>query len=332
MSFSLAASVSLASSSPILSLPFCGQVRQKHCFVGCHAGPEVQFADPGVALGLVQLGHQMTQIITIHNTSQFSPATWTLHALPQQASSSSASSSNSAAQHAQQGAERYQGMPAVLEAKQEQQLQEEACVTEQEAAPEADIATSAQSGNPFEDSPAAEEQEEECGCSLLIQPECGILAAGASATVQVGTCHQKLSNDVGLCCNNRCCSLGSSKSASGRSLHLCAALSVSPLPSFVYARSCRSAPSCQSMPILAPSCLSSCSRCCPSQTVASTAIGRHAHIQHLRQLYGPTLHAFRRCSYTRQMRHFRHSLDTITTSMLPVGNVIRASAHRSNPR
>ena len=172
-------------------------MRQEHCFVGYRAGPEVQFADPGMALGLVQLGHQTTHSVTIHNTSQFSAATWTLHALPLPASSSSASSSNSAAQHTQQAAERYQGMPAVLEAQQEQllqQLQEQACVTEQDAASEPDVAMAAQRGNPFEDSSAGEVEEEECGCSLLIQPECGILDAGASATVQVSTCHRNVSD------------------------------------------------------------------------------------------------------------------------------------------
>lgn len=182
-------SLLMSSSSTIIVSPsLCSQVRPKHWFVGYHAGPAVQFADPDVALGLVQLGNQVTQTITIRNTSLFSAATWTLHALPQQASSSSASSSNTAAQHAQQAADTAsQGMPAVLQAKQQllQQLQEEAHATDQDAAPHAGATTAAQSGHPFENPPAAEEEEEEHGCSLSIQPECGLLAAGASATVQV---------------------------------------------------------------------------------------------------------------------------------------------------
>ena len=165
----------------------------------------MQFIDPGIALGLVQLGNQLTQTITVHNTSLFSPATWTLHALPQQVSSSSsgAAESDSAAQHAQQAqaAETAkQGVPAVLQAKEQQLLQQlqDAAVTNQGAASEADesksntvaadVATAAQSENPFEGLPVAEEEGAELGCSLVIEPECGVLAAGASATVQVSTC------------------------------------------------------------------------------------------------------------------------------------------------
>lgn len=160
------------------------------------AGPAVQFTDPSVAFGLVQLGKHVTQPIIIHNTSGFSSATWTLHALPQQASGSSVISSNSAAKHAKQAADT--GMPAVLEAKQQlllQQLQE-AQMTEQGTASEADESTSttvakadviiaAQSTNPFEGSPPAEEEDGESRCRLFIEPECGILGAGASASVQV---------------------------------------------------------------------------------------------------------------------------------------------------
>ena len=186
---------------------------RSHCFIiiiwadaagalKCGAGPTVQFADPGVAFGLVQLGKQVTQTVTIQNTSRYSSATWTLHALPQQASSAGASDSCYAAQLAQQAVETaYQGIPGALQAKQQQLLQQlqEAHVTAQSAASEADestsivvaagVATATQPENPFEGLPAAEEEEEECGCRLLIEPECGVLAAGASASVQVTRCH-----------------------------------------------------------------------------------------------------------------------------------------------
>lgn len=150
----------------------------------------------------MQLGNHLTRTITIQNTSRSSSATWTLHALPQQVSSSSsgAAKSDNAAQHAQQAAETAnQGVPAVLQAKEQQLLQQlqDAAVTNQGAASEADessstsvaadVATAVPSENPFEAVPAAEEEEEELGCSLLIEPECGVLAAGASATVQVST-------------------------------------------------------------------------------------------------------------------------------------------------
>ena len=156
-----------------------------------------------MAFGLVQLENQLSQTITVHNTSHFSFATWTLHALSQPPSSSGIISSNYTAQHGKQATETAnQGMPAVLEAKQQQLLQQlqEAQVTEQGTASEADeslsitvaeagVTAAAQSTNPFEGLPAAEEEEGESGCRLLIEPECGILAAGASASVQVSRHH-----------------------------------------------------------------------------------------------------------------------------------------------
>ena len=188
---------------PVFDICWCSLQIQGLGLDGSCAGPAVQFTDPGIALGLVQLGHQLTQTVTIHNTSRFLPATWTLHALPQHVSSSSsgAAEPDSTAQHAKQAAETAsQGVPAVLQAKEQQLLQQlqDAAMFTQGAASEADesrsntvaadVATAAQSENPFEGLPAAEEEGEELGCSLVMEPEWGVLAAGASATVQVSPC------------------------------------------------------------------------------------------------------------------------------------------------
>ena len=93
--------------------------------------------------GLVQLGTQVSQQITIHNPSQHSSASWTLRELPQAGSSAADASCispkqpgtsgivegegdlNNAAQQAQQGAEFTScGVPAALQQKGEQLLQQ----------------------------------------------------------------------------------------------------------------------------------------------------------------------------------------------------------------
>ncbi len=103
----------------------------------------MEFEDPGLIFGLVQLGTQVSQQITIRNPSRYSPASWTLRELPQHSSStsstdlasaeqpSSSSSTvgevnlNGGAQHAQQGGEaKPLGMPAVLQEKGEQLLEQ----------------------------------------------------------------------------------------------------------------------------------------------------------------------------------------------------------------
>ena len=234
----------------------------------CCAGPAVQFADPGAAFGLVQLGKQLSQTVTIQNTSQHSSAAWTLCVLPLNASSAGVPSSNTAAQqaqhassqansalsrsgspdsstsaqhaqqaaidsnadaqqaqqdaldptasaqqaaadssagaqHAQQAA--YQGLPAALQAKEQQLLQQlhDAHVADpQSTLTEADDSSSTSAAeaptlalNPFEGIPA-DEAEEEHGCRVTVEPEFGTLAAGASATVQVTQC--TLADNAGM--------------------------------------------------------------------------------------------------------------------------------------
>jgi len=103
----------------------------------------VKFEDPGLIFGLVQLGTQGCQQITIRNPSRYSSASWTLRELPQHSSSTSttdlasaeqpSSSSNAVdevdlnggAQRAQQGGEVMPvGVPAVLQEKGEQLLEQ----------------------------------------------------------------------------------------------------------------------------------------------------------------------------------------------------------------
>ena len=208
------------------------------------AGPSVQFEDPGLAFALVQLGRQVSQQITIRNTSQHSSASWALHVLPQHAGHSEVSTlnwtaqqaqhasstdasgftlaaqhagnhasmalsnpamlgssetlSNTAAfetQHAQQAAgTALGGMPAALHAKEQQLMQQlqEAQMTDQEADLAADAAASATAAtgdlaadgfamNPFE----AGEEQQGSGCRLCMKPDLGVLAPGASTSVQV---------------------------------------------------------------------------------------------------------------------------------------------------
>ena len=107
--------------------------------------------------------------------------------------------SNSEAQHAQQAAESLsQGMPAALQAKEQQLMQQlhEASVTDQEAGSEANAAlpiaaavaaNAADNGlwrNPFE-GPQGDDNSKGTGCQLVIVPEFGTLAPGASTSVQV---------------------------------------------------------------------------------------------------------------------------------------------------
>jgi len=103
----------------------------------------VEFEDPGLIFGLVQLGTQVSQQITIRNPSRYSPASWTLRELPQHSSStsstelaaaeqpSSSSSTvdeahlNGGAQRAQQGGEaKPLGVPALLQEKGQQLLEQ----------------------------------------------------------------------------------------------------------------------------------------------------------------------------------------------------------------
>lgn len=125
--------------------------------------------------------------------------------MPQQVSSSSgAAKSNSAGQHAQQAAETAnQGVPAVLQAKHPAAATNQGATSEagesRSPAAAADVATAAQLENPFEGLPDADEEGEEPGCSLVIEPECGVLAAGASATAQVSTCqYQFMTWSIGI--------------------------------------------------------------------------------------------------------------------------------------
>ena len=223
----------------------------------------MEFEDPGLIFGLVRLGTQVSQQITIRNPSRYSPASWTLHELSQHSSSTSStelasaeqpSSSrnaigevnlNNGAQRAQQGGEANSlGMPAALQEKGEQLLkqlhdqQSSVLTSTSEAAAEAsDQGQSADSGqmaapeqtsdaakqaahidaasgavtdasgdsqlsvvasiagdeveanqgmlsNPFEVA-AGTGGEEGGGVRMQLQPECGLLAPGASTTIQV---------------------------------------------------------------------------------------------------------------------------------------------------
>lgn len=176
----------------------------------CCAGPAVQFADPGAAFGLVQLGKQVSQTVTVHNTSQHSSAAWSLRVLPQNASSAAGSSSSSAAQQAQHASSQgnatlsFSGSPDTptsaddssgdaQHAQQPAAAPSAANVVEDSAvlmagdstsSPAEEAAIAAQVQNPFEGIPA-DEAEQEHGCRVIVEPEFGTLAAGASATVQV---------------------------------------------------------------------------------------------------------------------------------------------------
>ena len=106
-------------------------------------GPRVEFEDPGLIFGLVQLGTQVSQQITIHNPSQYSSASWTLQELPQPGSSAASTSVtapkqpntlgstggegnlNPDAQQAQQGTEvNSRGVLTALRQKSEQLVQQ----------------------------------------------------------------------------------------------------------------------------------------------------------------------------------------------------------------
>lgn len=107
------------------------------------SGPRVEFEDPGLIFGLVQLGTQVSQQITIHNPSQYSSASWTLRELPQPGSSAAGASVtapkqpstlgstggdgnlNPDAQQAHQGTEvNSRGVPTALQQKGEQLVQQ----------------------------------------------------------------------------------------------------------------------------------------------------------------------------------------------------------------
>lgn len=222
----------------------------------------MEFEDAGLIFGLVQLGTQVSQQITIRNPSSYSPASWTLRELPQHSNSTSSTDSasveqpssssstadeenlNDGAQRAQQeGEAKPLGVPAALQEKGEQlleQLHDQQIVvltaTPEAAAEASDQRQSADSGqtaapvqtpeaaqqpahldaasgavtdasgnsqlsvvgfiaggkveanqggvsNPFE---AAAAGEEEGGAvRVQLQPEWGLLAPGASTTIQV---------------------------------------------------------------------------------------------------------------------------------------------------
>ena len=103
----------------------------------------MEFEEPGLIFGLVQLGTHVSQQITIRNPSRYSPASWTLRELPQHSSSTSSTDLESAeqpssssstvgevnlnggAQHAQQGGKaKLLGVPAALQEKGEQLLEQ----------------------------------------------------------------------------------------------------------------------------------------------------------------------------------------------------------------
>lgn len=107
------------------------------------SGPRVEFEDPGLIFGLVQLGTRVSQQITIHNPSQYSSASWTLRELPQPGSSAAGASVtapkqpntlgstegdgnlNPDAHQAQQGTEiTSHGVPTALQQKGEQLVQQ----------------------------------------------------------------------------------------------------------------------------------------------------------------------------------------------------------------
>ena len=199
--------------------------------VGSCAGPAVLFEDPGLAFGLVQLGRQVSQQITIRNPSQHSSASWALHVLPQHAGHSEASNLNWAAQQTQHAnpavsgslpetaafeAQRAQqaqpdaaagSMPAALRAKEQQLMQQlqQAEMTNQEVESEADASATAAAGNlaadkssdnPFEGG----KEEQGSDCRLCMKPDLGTLAPGASISVQVSilrkqpSCHHYITS------------------------------------------------------------------------------------------------------------------------------------------
>lgn len=83
-------------------------------------GPSVRFEAARLDFGLLQVGSQTTQWVTVCNTSQYHPAWWTLQQVPQHAQQASSASTEFKfeAQHAQHG------MPAALQLKEQQLVQQ----------------------------------------------------------------------------------------------------------------------------------------------------------------------------------------------------------------
>ncbi|KAL0048861.1 hypothetical protein WJX82_001204 [Trebouxia sp. C0006] len=152
------------------------------------AGPRVEFEDPGLLFGLVQLGTQVCQQITIRNPSSYSSASWTLRELPQHSSSTpstdsasteqpSSSSSTVDAVNLKDGAQRAQ--QGVTDASGNSHLSVVGFIAGDEVE-----ANQGMLSNPFE--VAARTAEEEGGAvRVQLQPDWGLLAPGASTTIQV---------------------------------------------------------------------------------------------------------------------------------------------------
>ena len=86
----------------------------------CNAGPTVQFEEAALDFGLLQVGNQAVQQLTVRNTSQYQSAWWTLREVSQQSTQPDSASSalKVDAQRAQYG------MPAALQVKEQQLLQQ----------------------------------------------------------------------------------------------------------------------------------------------------------------------------------------------------------------
>jgi len=190
----------------------------------------VEFKDPGLIFGLVQLGTQVSQQITIRNHSSYSSASWTLRELPQRSTSTSRTDSASAeqpssssstvdevnlkdgAQRAQHGGEaKPLGVPAALQDKAEQLLeqlleqlhdqQSSVLTAAPEAAAEAsDQGQSAESGQlvaPVQTSKAAQQAVQTDAASGAVTDasgNCQLSVVGSIAGEDVEANQGKLSN------------------------------------------------------------------------------------------------------------------------------------------
>ena len=104
------------SSAPISSELFTHTCCQSLLFktVTAVTGAKAEFQDAGLNFGLVQYGSQVTQQVTIQNSSLYAPAAWSLRELQPSGSHKQPADLNSTAQHAQHGAEAGTTDPADL--------------------------------------------------------------------------------------------------------------------------------------------------------------------------------------------------------------------------
>lgn len=154
----------------------------------CYAGPSVQFQEACLDFGLLQVGSQTSQQLTLQNTSQYQSAWWSLRETPKRAQQAGVDSSADKPPFKFGAQQAQHGMPAALQAKEQELLQQ---LQVAEAAPDSTSAglSAAAMGNAtagLEGSvPAA---QHEAGMSDQAAAASAAIGAAASQTaVQQGT-------------------------------------------------------------------------------------------------------------------------------------------------